>query len=137
MKKNLLFAGLIYAITVIPLIIYLSIVALESEEIIGIFYVAGSLFLCFALGFVAYLIYFLRQTKVLEDSAYVGYLGMGIRVQWALCVSAILGAVLSLLFLLFQQDEYEYIANWWEIVIPVVVFIAVNMVCFITLKPRP
>ena len=140
MKKNLLFAGIIYAVSVIPLMIYLSVVASEdSDEIIGILSVAGTTFLCFALGFLSYLIYFLRQTKVLEDEAYTGYLGIGIRLQWAFLVSAILGAILSLILLIFMSDYYEltYIANWWEIAIPVIVLVAVNMVCFIALKPRP
>ena len=139
MKKNLLFAGLIYAIATVALLVYLGVVASEgAEEIeeigISIFYVAGSTFLCFGLAFLSYLIYFLKQTKLLEDSAYANYLGMGIRVQLGLLVSAILGIALSLALVYCLSQDYIGVL---EIVIPVIVFVAVNMVCFITLKPRP
>jgi len=141
MKKNLLFAGLVYAVGTVALMVYLSIMVSgnisEDESIIGIFYVAGSVLLCFGLSFLSYLLYFLKQIKVVEESAYVEYLGMGIRVQLGLLVSAITGILLCLSLIYFYSGAKEYLSGMLEIVLPVVALVAINMVCFLTLKPRP
>lgn len=141
MKKNLLFAGLVYAVGTVALMIYLSIMVSgnisEDESIIGIFYVAGSVLLCFGLSFLSYLLYFLKQIKVVEESAYVEYLGIGIRVQLGLLVSAITGILLCLSLIYFYSGAKEYLSGMLEIVLPVVALVAINMVCFLTLKPRP
>ena len=135
MKKNLLFAGLVYCFSTIVLMIYLTIVASYNEELVGMFFVSCSLFVSGVSGFVAYLIYFLKQKKIAEESAYLNYLSMGIRVQLGMLISVITGVLLTLALIYCRSNDY--IAHIWEIIIPVSVFTCVNMICFLALKPRP
>ena len=136
MKKNLKIAAIIYTVSAIALVVYLVIILMTSNEVtLDLLPIPVLTFVFFAVAFLIYLIYFLKQKKILENEVYIQYLGMGIRVTLGFLVSSII-SIFLIMTLMYSYWEKQ-IENWWDIVIPVVVFVTVNMVCFIALKPRP